>query len=560
MKILHHKASAVAASLLLLTTLVSCISDEYDTMPAVASEEIHAELHIAMPPYKDITRAALSGTEEITADGIQIFCFDAGGLFLGTGRNAKVTATDNTTGTVTATLHNKTAIFHLLANANASVDPTWIGKSEQEVMKQLVSTQNNQKVVYWGRHAESSSEALKTYFNGGNTLYLLRDRAKVTVSKTDTNIQSVSVAIANGNVKGATVPIDGTQFPDINTADDWSSKLDFLTIPSGTTGTIEPNADADFKAEAFAFEHENKPSNPIKAILRVVYTDNAVRYHQILLQDDKFNCYTILRNHEYRINVKKLNHSNGYSNIADAINGVPSNNAFVIVNDIVPSVSDGTYTLTIDDGTSIVLNKGAGTSQEIAFTYTGDSDMTASDFTIGWTSNAGLASGDPTLNYDKNMGKGTVSYSLNDITSELKTATLHIQDTKHGLSRNVRIYSINEFNMNVANSITLGKSNGSTTTLTVTIPENYPDDLMPVTVRIASNDINPVDADVEVGSTADISGGENWNCWFLYKAYSKGVNTITIRNVRDRNAGDEGALYIKADYFGDVKKVNITFQ
>ena len=95
--------------------------------------------------------------------------------------------------------------------------------------------------------------------------------------------------------------------------------------------------------------------------------------------------------------------------------------------------------------------------------------------------------------------------------------------------------------------------------MTVTIPDDYPVELLPVELHIASNDVNPKDCGVEVGSTADISGSEDWNCWFVYKAYTTGTHSIIMQNVRTNSVHTTGHFYIKTPYYNQGKPVEKAF-
>ena len=134
------------------------------------------------------------------------------------------------------------------------------------------------------------------------------------------------------------------------------------------------------------------------------------------------------------------------------------------------------------------------------------------------------------------------------------------------MSRTIHLYSITQFNFNATfkssdeRANQLGKAEGSTGTLTVTVPDDYPTELLPVEFKIASNDINPLNLGVEVSSTSDVDGGKNWNCWFVYKAHIKQSHGITIKNVRTVTAGNTGNFYVKAAYFGNTQKIEFTYK
>ena len=127
------------------------------------------------------------------------------------------------------------------------------------------------------------------------------------------------------------------------------------------------------------------------------------------------------------------------------------------------------------------------------------------------------------------------------------------------MSRKINLYSIKEFGYTFDFPTTMSSQNTATATLTFTVPDNYPVELLPVELRIASNDINPKDCGVEAGSTTEISGGEDWNCWFVYKAYTTGTHTITMQNVRNNSAYATGHFYFKAPYYHQGEPVEVTF-
>ncbi len=538
----------------LLASCSNTIDGEYTGSPSISQDGMALRLNIHTTDYQSGTRAQAQGEEGIPANSMQILCFDSSGKFIAMAKDVQNTASGGANQTVTGTVPTTATTLHFLANANitSANSDSWTGKSESEVLAALESNYTaNKKFVYWGSIKKSTVEEMKTYLNGSTqeTVQMLRDRAKVTVTNNVSDLKSATLTVCNalqyGRMTGLT---------------------DQVNLPTSATQRID-GTEAELSETAYAFEHPNQSGDYLKVILKATYTDGTIRYHQIILENDSHEAYKILRNHEYKITLSKLSKDAGYAGFYDAVNGTPSNNAFVSIDDIIPEVSDGTHSLLIDNGTYIVLNTGASSSQSIAFTYTGGSDMTASDFKATWVENNGLAtSATPSVGYDANTGKGTISYTLSDISTALKTAKIQLLDTKNGLSRTIHLYSITQFDFNasfessgnVANQ--LGKAVGSTGTLTLTVPDDYPIELLPVEFKIASNDINPVNLGVEVSSTADVDGGKNWNCWFVYKAQSLGNHTITIKNVRTATANTKGKFYVKAAYFGKAQEIEFTYQ
>ncbi len=291
------------------------------------------------------------------------------------------------------------------------------------------------------------------------------------------------------------------------------------------------------------------------------------------LQDAQYQNYQERRNHTYRINVKRLNAEYGYKTALEAVEGQGSNDIWVEVDDIISEISAGDYTLRIASGkvgaTSIVYNHGAAASQTIPFTYSGDATMSQADFEYRFTSNKGLAEQTSLgMSYAGNGNESHLSFTLNPVEGSLKTATIFLRDKKHGLSRKINLYSISHFSFGYdAGGVSIGKAAESETTFTFSIPDNYPQDLFPVEVKFASDDVNPRGVDVEVGSTNEPPINQEWNCWFVKKCYAPGSYNVTMRNVRAKTTGARGKFYMKAAYYGkDAASVNqaieipVTFQ
>ncbi len=538
----------------LLASCSSTIDGEYNSSPSISQDGMALRLNVHTTDYQPGTKAQAKGQEGIDANSMQILCFDASGNFISMAKDVKNTASNDTDHTVTATVPNTATTLHFLANANITPGNDWTGKSEIDILALLKSSyENNKKFVYWGSVKKNTVEDMKTFLNGGtkDTINILRDRAKVTVTNNDEDIDTVTLTVCNALPKG------------MMTGDGKTVNLPTDVTPNDYIDGTED----DLSETAYAFEHPNKSGNYLKVILKATYNDasSTVRYHQIILENDSHEAYQILRNHEYKITVSKLSKDAGYDSFVAAQQGTPSNNAFVTIDDKIPEVSDGEHSLSIDNGTYIVLNTGATESQSIAFTYTGGSDMTKDSFKATWVENDGLATSDePTVSYSG--GKGTITYTLSDITSTLKTAKLQLLDTKNGLSRTIHLYSITQFNFNATfkssdgTANQLGKAEGSQGTLTVTVPDDYPTELLPVEFKIASNDINPLNLGVEVSSTSELKDGKDWNCWFVYKAHIKKSHEITIKNVRTATAGNTGNFYVKAAYFGNAQKIEFTYK
>lgn len=564
---------------LLATMLTACTSDlSEETVPSNSKGEMTLSFKVSTPDYKIGTRSEGYNNEGFGSSDVQIFCFDANGYFLGMGQVLNVEATskeeigegkDNTNNkTISVKMPNATDRLHIIANAKITTEKAakeWIGLHENKLITTFESkADENQalKTKYWGYCKGSTTENMKAKLtNSSNVIHLIRDRAKITADwKTATNIQSVEISIGEG-MKYATIAAfdrNNLEFPNTTDAKDWEWNINDITLPkseerykgsAGQIGTVQ-----------YCFEDENSSKNPVSCILKVTFNDKTEKWYKVYLQDKDQKFYKIKRNYTYAIHIQKLNPMLGYPGYYDALNGYAANNPWIQVEQIVPKISDGNYTLEIPNGTNVMLNEGAAERQEIDFNYEGGDLNQADRFDVNWVTNNDLGKKELTITYNgtgKN-GTGKIGFTRGEITDQLKSGEIRILDKVSGMSRIIKIYSIKKFNFGFEFSGMSGNNKDNTGTLTYTIPSNYPSELLPVEIRIASNTINPEDCDVEVGSTEEITEGQNWNCWFLKKfdsAAALGVKqTIILKNIRD-NA--KGSFYVKAKYGGGLKKFEI---
>lgn len=565
---------------LLATMLTACTSDlSEETVPSNSKGEMTLSFKVSTPDYKIGTRSEGYNNEGFGSSDVQIFCFDANGYFLGMGQVLNVEATskeeisDGAANTdnkkISVKMPNATARLHIIANANINTEKAaneWIGLHENKLITTFESkADENQarKTKYWGYCKGSTTAEMKAkLINSSNVIHLIRDRAKITADwETATNIHSVEISIGEG-MKYATIAAfdrNKLEFPNTTAAKDWEWKITDITLPKseerykgseGQMGTVQ-----------YCFEDENSSKDPVRCILKVTFNDNTVKWYKVYLQNEEQQFYKVKRNYTYAIHIKKLIQNLGYTGYDDALNGYAANNPWIQVEQIVPKISDGTYTLEIPNGTNVMLNEGAAESQEIAFNYEGGDLNQADRFDVNWVTNNDLGNKELTITYANGTGK--IGFTRGDITDQLKSGEIRILDKESGMSRIIKIYSITKFNFGFTFSGMSGEDKDNTGTLTYTIPSNYPSALLPVEIRIASNTINPEDCDVEVGSTEEITEGKDWNCWFLKKfdsAAALGVKqTITLKNIRDNTSGAKGSFYVKAKYGGGLQKFEITY-
>lgn len=615
-------------AVLLTAMLTGCSDSIADSEPSKDETEegyYTASFNVSIPNFEQqVTRSTVFMNEGIPKDSMKLFCFDNEGQFIGFG---KVTEFDeikgftrDNNGTIHddgdihpngstdlhnfhATIPNQTSRIHLVANTGSQYQTinwgnqaNWVGMHENMLMTTFETEHGEDqaaKVRYWGYIKKDSPEELKEYLKPDTKkkdyiIHLIRDRAKISADWSDAVkkanpgiINDFKMTVINGVAYGTLAPFnrDSLLFNPTTGDDKWVWKVNYVT-PSINTRRLKGDVGQMFNPTG-AFEEHNLPTDPAKVIL---WHDGL--YYLIYLQDSNNKPYAIKRNYEYKIIIDKLDKSYGNSNSEVALKSAPANNPWIRVEQIVPGVSDGKYELAIVGGTYKTVNTGENTEQTVQFTYKGDDaankDTTA--FVALWTENLSFATADApkvtSYKYNKatKTGTGTITYWLDKIDKTWREGIIYLTDKKHGLNRNIHLYSVSEANYDFKNANNISATLNSEGDFTITIPKDYPDGLLPVNFKIASNDINPKDWKVEIGDTeAETEGKCKTGSWFTYKAeviqrnsgtlLEEGERTYTytfkLRNVR-KNAkkGEKGYFWLKADNFnqGKAKKYEITYQ
>ena len=597
----------------LLTMLTACTDSMVDNGVPSKNETGTYQAHftISVPNYSKVeSRVANFATEGIaSANDMKLLCFDKDGYFLGLAKNLNIQSVaikpddGSDQKNISATIPTGTARIHIMANATAENTVTtgdqpidfnnsaeWIGRHENNLMTSFDNKNNNQqhdKMVYWGYVKKNTPEEMTDFLTkdvkdvvANNVIHLLRNRAKIEVKWEDTNIEDIRYALGNVMQHGTVAPFNRDKkkltFPETNMLTDaaeWQAECTYITPSLDPTrwpsegktfsiGDDEMWPNNNNLPMQYTFEQENSLEKPLKVIMKVTYKDGVTKWFQVLLQNEGVQI-PVKRNHLYQINIKRLGKNLGYSSAELAYNGTPANNPWITVADIIQEISDGNYTMNIVEGTYQILTaESEDKIQEAKFTYKGDDTMEAENFDVSWTQNEGFTNPDPvagklpvpTVEYNDTTGEGVIKYKVGSIGEDFKKATIKLVDKKHGLTRNIHLYSISNVDFKFPTEITMGKKVTSEAQLTFTIPSYYPKELLPIEIEIASNDVNPIGSDVKVASTADVDEGAGWNCWFVTKYEDPSVigksQTITMKNVREVSSSiNTGKFFIKAKHY-----------
>lgn len=614
-------------AVLLTAMLTGCSDSIADSEPSKDETEegyYTASFNVSIPNFEQqVTRSTVFMNEGIPKDSMKLFCFDNEGQFIGFGKVTEFKEikgfTRDNNGTIHddgdihpngstephnfyATIPNQTSRIHLVANTGSQYQTinwgnqaNWVGMHENMLMTTFETEHGENQAAYiryWGYIKKDSPEELKEYLKPDNKkkdyiIHLIRDRAKISADWSDSVkkanpgiINDFKMTVINGVAYGTLAPFnrDSLLFNPTTGDDEWVWKVNYVT-PAINTRRLKGDVGQMFNPTG-AFEEHNLPTDPAKVIL---WHDDL--YYLIYLQDSNNKPYAIKRNYEYKIIIDKLDKSYGNSNSEVALKSAPANNPWIRVEQIVPGVTDGNYELAIVGGTYKTVNTGENTEQMVQFTYKGDDaankDTTA--FVALWTENLSFATADApkVTSYKYNeatkTGTGTIKYKLDKIDKTWREGIIYLTDTVHGLNRNIHLYSVSEANYDIQDA-NISATLNSEGDFTITIPNDYPDGLLPVNFKIASNDINPKDWKVEIGDTeTETNDSCKTGSWFTYKAEviqrnsgtlleegkRKYTYTFKLRNVRSNaKKGDKGYFWLKADNFnqGKAKKFEFTYQ
>lgn len=591
----------------LLTAMLTGCSDNIPdniTSPTEANETEEgyytASFNVSIPNFEQqVTRSTLFTNEGIGKNCVKLFCFDEEGQFVGLGKvgefgeikgfrrdangniiqNGDKDIDDNgqtTPRNFSAQIPNKTARIHLVANTESqykTIDwdnqSKWVGMHENILMTTFETEYGEDQAAltrYWGYIKEDSPEKLKEYLRQDNTkqdyiIHLIRDRAKISARWSDqakaanSNLkdEDLTMTVVNGMAYGTLAPFDrnNLRFDKTTGGSNWEWSVDYVT-PAISNKRLKGDRGQMYNPTA-AFEERNLPTDPAKVLLK--YNE---RCYLIYLQDQDNVPYAIKRNYEYKIIIDKLDESYGKGSLEEALKSAPVNNPWIRVEQYIPGVIDGNYELSINEGTYQTTNAASGSEQTIQFTYKGDdaANKQPTDFKALWTENLSYGTVDApqvtayTYNASSNTGTGTITYQLGTVDEIWRQGIIHLIDTKHGLNRNIHLYSISEVAYQVK---------ASANSFEFTVPANYPKELLPVVVKVASSDVTPEGCDIEHSSTHET--GQNMNCWYVFKAGEAGKTyTLNLKNVH-QNATGNATYYVKMDNAnqGQAKEYTFTY-
>ena len=592
----------------MLAACTDCIVDNETSSNEAEDGYYTAHFNVSIPSFEQqVTRSTLFTNEGIGKNCVKLFCFDEEGQFVGFGKvgefgeikgfrrdangniiqNGDKDIDDNgqtTPRNFSAQIPNKTARIHLVANTESqykTIDwdnqSKWVGMHENILMTTFETEYGEDQAAltrYWGYIKEDSPEKLKEYLRQDTTkqdyiIHLIRDRAKISAEwskqakeapNSNLKDEDLTMTVVNGMAYGTLAPFnrDSLLFNPTTGDNKWEWKVDYVT-PAISNKKMKGDKRQMYNPTA-AFEDRNLPTDPAKVLLK--YNNKC---YLIYLQDQNNVPYAIKRNYEYKIIIDKLDENNGKNSLEEALKSAPINNPWIRVEQYIPGVNDGNYELAINEGTYQTTNAASGSEQFIEFTYKGD-NKEPTDFVALWTENLsfGTTAAPEVTSYKYNeaskTGTGTIKYKLGTVDKTWREGIIYLTDKKHGLNRNIHLYSINEVQYQVNAPANIGTNANAEAEFKFTVPANYPKELLPVTVKFASGDVVPEGCDIEYSSTRELN--KTWDCWYVFKAGEAGKTySLNLKNVH-QNATGNATYYVKMDNAnqGQAKEYEITYK
>lgn len=582
MKILH----TLLALACILAGLTACTDDRMgqgNGATTLPNGDVVLKVDANIPAPRQVV------TRDIDPDGLGVqtlylFCFDQFGSYIGRREATNFQATEvEGHYSFEVIIPGSTRIIHFLSNIYLDDISASPGMNETTLIPSLVSASG--RMVYWGRKAFADASELEAFSQGGN-VELFRNQAQVRWQITGTaaneKLQVWGYALCNRRAWGTVAPFNPAEKDDPFHFD---LAAPYVTEPgeeyrvmASDPIQVTERGDVTQGDPHYIFESPNTLDAPVYAIMKIGTSEQMAKYYKVMFVDDQKNQLPIYRNYQYVIRISNLPDQMGYSSFDEAKKGIAANNAWVSVDPEIPELSDGTNTLNILNGTTQIFNEGG--AQVIDFTYTGNSE----DIKVSWLENDGSLSGSaPGLN-PTGGNNYQITMQLAQPGKKPITGTLLLRAGV--FTRQIKVYLMKAFEFKpvwVSTGVPMVK--GEQMSMTFVIPDTYPEELFPITCKIATNKMNanndlgiqlPIISEAceydlvnEVGGTYKRS--TNWGYKFVYTATRPGIQEVFFTlNVSEGNdpTGTVGGcsesnlhthVFLEADNFRDEEKL-VLFQ
>lgn len=548
-------------------------------------------------------------TRAVDPDGygvnsLWLFCFDQYRHYIGRVQADVAhegSSENHLRGSFTATIPGATRHLHFIANLNVNdfEDTPNLGRLDTEVIPQFTTTSG--LLCYWGYKSFASEDALTSFAGGTDSkVSMFRNQARIRYQRSDggTNLSIKGMAIMNQYSRGTVAPFNRNAggddpFAFVSASD---IKEPTLCADEDVLVAVDPSDVSQFGGGSvgrFVFEHANKADDPMYLIFRINTSGGSEddgnwskddRYYKIALVDDLGNQLPVLRNYDYVINFKGIPANGGYTTFKEAVAGAAANNVWVSIDQTIPAITDGQSSLAVVGETTRIITQASlltgGTYKLEYHWYDGTNSGIVPEVT--WVQNSGIAEAKIDNYFTAgtgldNPGTGIITIKPTNIGNP-QYGILQIKAGK--FVRTVKLISLSNFSFTpVWTSSGLPMQSGEPVAIAFTIPDNFPQELFPLDVKIACNlfdddgtNVNmagqPTYLDVVVEEckfTVMENGVEttyerDWPHKYVYTVNRPGLHRVNFKTLIDNyvpNAGEDPRIefFLEAEAFTTVRSL-----
>lgn len=244
--------------------------------------------------------------------------------------------------------------------------------------------------------------------------------------------------------------------------------------------------------------------------------------------------------------IDDVNEAYGVGSFEEAKTATPANNPWITISDVIPEIVRDDISLGIEGETTVVYQK-AG-EYTINFHYNGSEKPV-----VEWLNNDGLvaAISESDVTWDSGTGAGKITLDVSaPIQGRVSYATLQIKEKEGYLSRRVKVIVAEPFSFSPAwASSEIPLLDDEPITVLFQIPDDFPDELLPVDVKFGCNLIDgqkgeelkilneeTVYASIPVydeasGTWSTKEVEKDWNYKYVYSAATKGLHRVNFRTL-----------------------------
>ena len=568
-----------------------------------ANGNIQLRFETEIPDMPEVNTRAVD-PDGYGINSLWLFCFDEYRHYIGHVQ-AEVTqagsSEEGAQGSFTATIPGATRHLHFIANLNVNdfEDAPNLGRLDTEVIPQFTTTSG--LLSYWG-YKSFASESDLTSFAGatGSMVSMFRNQARIRYQRqgAGANLSIKGMAIMNQYSRGTVAPYNrnaGVGGDPYLFADASSITEPTLCADEDVLVATDPTDVSQFNAGQgrFVFEHANNADDPMYLIFRINTNGGSAedgnwqdddRYYKIALVDGEGRQLPILRNYDYVINFKGIPSNGGYATFEEAVAGAAANNVWVSIDQTIPAITDGKSSLAIVGATTqIITTKSLSTGGVYKLEYQWF-DGTGSGVVpeVTWVQNSGIAEAEIDNNFVpgsnlENPGTGTITITPSAI-GRPQYGILQVKAGK--FVRTIKLISLSNFSFTpVWTSSGLPMRSGEPVAIAFTIPEDFPQELFPLDVKLACNLFDDDGTNVNMNGeqtyldvvvedckfTVNENGVDqvyerDWPHKYIYTVNKPGLHRInfkTLINNYTPNPGEDPRIefFLEAEAFNTVRSL-----